>query len=103
MEAIIPITAGLLLDICGGFLIIQHLLYDVNTGTRAYHTAIENFDRFNSLVSEMARNSESGWDPNVKEELIVQYGVMHVTSRTIQWGFVFLSFGFFLVLIGNWM
>lgn len=114
IESIIPMTAGLLLDICGGYLIVQDFIQMIDRGTRTYHSFLDHvnkdqkspdkiFDSLTQLQNKMIIF------PNKIGSISVAYPeawnmfYKQDTIKTIKFGFVFLSSGFILILIASWI
>ncbi len=89
IESIIPMTAGLLLDICGAFLIVKLFLdnpktppwYDVFT---VHGTVLR--------LPDIKQNDADG------EKKRQEKGISNA-----KFGFAFLICGFFLILIAGWI
>ncbi len=114
IESIIPMTAGLLLDICGGYLIVQNFIQMVNRGTRTYHSILDHVNKDQKSPDKIIDNITQIQDkrisfPNKIGSISVSYTVAwnmfakENTVKTIRWGFAFLSVGFFLILIASWI
>lgn len=87
MESIIPMTAGLLLDICGAFLIVKLFL--------TYAKNSRFFINEDGILSQWTHS-------NFKNES-AEYDRQKQAVSDARWGFVFLSTGFILILISSWI
>lgn len=101
VESIIPMTAGLLLDICGTFLILRPYM-DFNKGR-----SIEEYQGFSHLVKHAGQNNWAFFLDELAGKLSRQI-TRNVDDRirhaeAVKWGFIFLSVGFFLILIASWV
>jgi hypothetical protein len=100
MELIIPMTAGLLLDICGTLLILKPFMFiSKNMRLRDYPSitsvAEEVGEDWFYYIEELDKKiSEKNRDDRKKNQ---KY------ADDVKWGFVFLAFGFFLILIASWI
>ena len=100
MDSIIPMTAGLLLDICGTLLILKPFMFvSKNMRLRDYPNLFSDFeivgeDWFYYINELDGKISEKNRDDRKKSQ---KY------SDDVKWGFVFLSIGFFLILIASWI
>lgn len=114
MESIIPMTAGLLLDICGSYLIVQDFIQMVNRGTRTYHSILDHVNKNQTSPDKIIDNMEQLQNkmisfPNKIGSISVPYSSAwnmfskKDTTNTIKWGFTFLSSGFILILIASWI
>jgi len=98
MEWIIPMTAGLLLDICGAFLIVRDFLYFVNRNSRIQRAQIELDER----QKDRMKKGEAGvfvGDPFDTQTWNMLYDLD--PRHDIRWGFIFLFSGFVLQIIAN--
>ncbi|MGY5147595.1 MAG: hypothetical protein ACW9W4_06325 [Candidatus Nitrosopumilus sp. bin_7KS] len=87
MESIIPMTVGLLLDICGSFLIVKLILNN-----------IQNSRFFVGSDGKLWQSSMSNYHDDKKE-----YDRQNQAVIDARYGFVFLSSGFILILIASWI
>ena len=87
MESIIPMTAGLLLDICGSFLIAKLFLSNIRN-SRFF------MDSKGRTVQMAMSNFENDYAENKRQNQAV------VDAK---YGFTFLACGFFLILIASWI
>ncbi len=94
-------TAGLLLDICGIFLITKHLLFNLN-----YLDSKIDLELCN-MTNETYENYMRQYDfytfhTTMREEIDNDARKKH-QRFDIRYGFVFASVGFFLILIASWI
>ena len=88
IESIILMTAGLLLDICGAFLIVKLFLN---------HAKNSRF--FTNKDGEVCRwHGEGNFEDELEEEKRQEQSVSDA-----RYGFAFLAIGFTLILIASWI
>lgn len=88
IESIIPMTAGLLLDICGAFLVVK--LFLTFAKNSRFHTDQD---------GKVHRWCGGGnFDDELAEEIR-----QHRAVNDAKYGFTFLGTGFILILIASWI
>lgn len=93
MESIIPMTAGLLLDICGVFLILRPFLYGLKQLLALERVwFLTNFS-----------DTETDWSNLISNIAKSQLNNFRTNYDMVYWGFGFLSSGFILILIASWI
>lgn len=97
MEGIIPMTAGLLLDIFGVLLISQKFGLHHNIATRVKIALKEDEDKIDkhelSMYIDPRTHPTSAWNNKY----------MNIQWSDARIGFYFIVSGFFLILVASWV
>lgn len=99
MEWIIPMTAGLLLDICGAYLIVKAFLF---SGHFLAVNQTYSSTKIESYWDESKRPNPYNIDID-RDMFLASLNSQHLehTINNAKWGFGFLFSGFALQIIGN--